>query len=252
MGILSVRRLKHTIHLVSTSETLGMWHMRSVVAAAALIVFAAARQCPLSCLNEMENICRSQRGDYGSCTTCLLENAPYLGGKPGNCPQDPPWGGGDPAGVRECVKEFCNSSTSQAIPRAPQCAATGGFCGFNSTSSQTVNCCTGLICYSPQVGLPSSICGEPTVEVSSSPQWSFWTGPYGCGGDKNCLNCTAVEAEQACQKYTAMIMDDYDIVQPPPPNFRGDFSCCSEVLGPIKSKWNVTNCFFCNGPSKCF
>jgi len=60
-------------------------------------------RCPASCLQEMQGICGGQKGDLGSCSTCLVENEPHLGGKPSNCPIDP-------AGAKACFEEFCNNT----------------------------------------------------------------------------------------------------------------------------------------------
>eukprot|EP00658_Telonema_sp_P-2_P036229 TRINITY_DN26248_c0_g1_i2.p1 TRINITY_DN26248_c0_g1~~TRINITY_DN26248_c0_g1_i2.p1 ORF type:complete len:254 (+),score=38.92 TRINITY_DN26248_c0_g1_i2:196-957(+) len=100
------------------------------------------------------------------------------------------------------------------------------------------------------------VMASSALEAQEADQWSYWGGAYGCGGDLNCEDCTAREAEQKCGG-GAIYLETYNIKPPeapcgpfPAPGFRGNFSCCSEVLGPLTPK-GVMNCFLCPGPSTC-
>ena len=96
---------------------------------------------------------------------------------------------------------------------------------------------------------------------NAPPVWSFWGGNYGCGGDVNCVNCTSAEAQLKCAGHEAIFLSIYATnitcsrtppptsLPPPPASFRGDFSCCNQLVGP--TTYNVTNCFFCRGETDC-
>ena len=87
--------------------------------------------------------------------------------------------------------------------------------------------------------------------------WSFWAGIFGCGSSVQCTNCTVAQALVKCGELP-IFLDTYGTnvtcsrTEPspgPPQSFHGDFSCCSELLGP--TTFNVSNCFFCPGDADC-
>ena len=77
------------------------------------------------------------------------------------------------------------------------------------------------------------------------------------GSSVQCTNCTVAQALVKCGELP-IFLDTYGTnvtcsrTEPspgPPQSFHGDFSCCSELLGP--TTFNVSNCFFCPGDADC-
>jgi len=99
------------------------------------------------------------------------------------------------------------------------------------------------------------------IELAAPPPvvttWSFWAGNFGCGSSIQCTNCTVAQALVKCGAMP-IYLDTYGTnvtcnrTEPspgPPQSFHGEFSCCSELLGP--TTFNVSNCFFCPGDADC-
>ena len=88
------------------------------------------------------------------------------------------------------------------------------------------------------------------------PSYSFWGGNFCCGGDLTCINCTPAQAQAKCGG-TPILVETFGTsvtcartrMAGPPASFIGDFSCCSQLLGP--TAFNLTNCYYCPGDDNC-